>query len=268
MDIPDPELDENWRWRDPATSSSSKAAAAGAPISKTEAQGKSLDERWPRIIPADVDAEAARFLRWAESDVWLPPGPSNVIDKSVNEDPDLDKEDEASKEASRGWEPSGAFVEGLLNPGQDPWDAMLATGDEEFCEVPVALLEYMRKIGQVQVTEIESLKAEVAKFEDVKASYENLQVELRELETLSVVESNEAELLSQEADYLDGEAVRLQESRQFHAEKLSNLTVQIKQLESWLEEHRKGASPPADSHNVSGGSSAGQLAKPSHGPAN
>eukprot|EP00913_Durusdinium_trenchii_P030085 g28191.t1 len=174
-----------------------------------------LDQRWPRQVPADLEAEAKRLLQWANSDAaWRGPPPAS----SAAPNPSV---------AVRG--ASAAAGSSYLGGCEDPFAELLAQSDgvaSGFCEVPVMLLRRIRAEGQAQLAEIAELRAQLAKLPEVEEEVAEMEAELQELQTNCVVNANEIELRKMEAETLASEAVRLKDEKQQRMKRLEALTAQ------------------------------------------
>ncbi|CAE7529123.1 CTSE [Symbiodinium pilosum] len=118
---------------------------------------------------------------------------------------------------------------------EDPWEAILATGDENFVEVPTTLLERLRKAGEAQLAEIAELRAQMAQLPYVEDEIHRMEQELAELQTTIVVNANEIELRNMEAESMNLEADRLEATKAERKARLDSLTAQADEIEFWLD---------------------------------
>ncbi|CAE7535185.1 unnamed protein product [Symbiodinium natans] len=137
----------------------------------------------------------------------------------------------------------------LAAPEEDPWETILATGDENFVEaavlhfsatipfnpVPTVLLERLRRAGEAQLAEITELRAQLAQLPFVEDEIHQMEQELTELQTTIVVNANEIELRNMEAESLSRETERLEATKAERKDRLDMLTAQAGEIEFWLD---------------------------------
>ena len=71
------------------------------------------------------------------------------------------------------------------------WQQILASEKGGFCEVPVALMQRLRKDGSAQMAEIVELREQLAKLPDVEEEVAQMEAQLEELEATCLVNANE-----------------------------------------------------------------------------
>ncbi|CAJ1354491.1 unnamed protein product [Effrenium voratum] len=177
---------------------------------------KTLDQRWPRQVAPDLETEAARLLRWASEDAW---------GRRPGQPPEPEPDESYSAAVGSSY---------LGGADSDPWQRLLR-GEGAFCEVPVALLERLRRQGEAQLAEIAELRGQLAQLPQVEEEIAAMEAELAELQSNCVVNANEIELRNLEAEALVGEAQRLEEEKQKRKERLEALTAQADEIEFWLD---------------------------------
>lgn len=119
-----------------------------------------------------------------------------------------------------------------LSPlGDDPWAAILADGGEEFCTVPVEVLEKLREVSMAQLAEITALRQEVAKMPDFEEDAARMEKQLEEIELARATAESEYELRQREASGLAAEVARLRVERDRLAARVKEVNARVADLE-------------------------------------
>eukprot|EP00747_Dinoflagellata_sp_TGD_P052651 gnl/TRDRNA2_/TRDRNA2_148021_c1_seq1.p1 gnl/TRDRNA2_/TRDRNA2_148021_c1~~gnl/TRDRNA2_/TRDRNA2_148021_c1_seq1.p1 ORF type:complete len:236 (+),score=52.21 gnl/TRDRNA2_/TRDRNA2_148021_c1_seq1:36-743(+) len=177
---------------------------------------------WPPPS-ADTQAEADRFLQWAEAEGWRLPGSSwgsaaiaigggaQVVDSR----------------------PTGP-IDTNSTGERDLWAQILSQGGSDFCSVPGVLLRQLHATAEAQLAEIEALWTEVEKTPQARADIQRLEEHLEDLQVAHVVAENEMELRRQESVSLTAEELRLQAEYDELAERLQEAKARSETLERWM----------------------------------
>ncbi|CAE7247468.1 msrA [Symbiodinium sp. CCMP2592] len=189
------------------------------------AGGSPIDRRWPRQVAPDLEREASRLLRWAQEEAW---GSGQEASRGLQPNPASDAPLRPNPSPAQG---SSVFG----GPQEDPWEAILATGDENFVEVPTVLLERLRRAGEAQLAEIAELRGQLAQLPYVEDEIHQMEQELAELQTTIVVNTNEIELRNMEAESIGLEAARLEATKVERKARLESLNAQAGEIEFWLD---------------------------------
>jgi len=256
--------------------STSAAAAATRPIGNAlghmpvpSAASFSLEERWPVANSADVEGQAAKFLRWADSS-WPTVASQTVTASTVSTATTAAPPSTACLRCipqDETFQQSPTSTAALLLPtattetgGQagkgcgddDPLAVALAQEVGGFCRVPRATMDRLRAEFESREAELDVLRKQLRGQHAARSQFEKTRLLLRQLEDSCVVAENETVLWRQELEHAVADAEALQQKKAALQVQADEARLEAEHLESWVQAARSVLLPSTNLLQASG----------------